>query len=133
MDLEIEDFNIIITEEVILKKIKKNKNFFDEEGKFQRTKYEKFLLENNISAPIFEQRLRSREMQKNLFDYIGAGLKSPEFLIKKLYEEENKKLDLEFIDLNDFYPKKREMTEQNVLDLIKENEKTKNIEYVDLS
>ena len=26
---------------------------------------------------------------------------SPEFLVKKLYEEENKKLDLEFIDLND--------------------------------
>ena len=36
-------------------------------------KYEKFLLENNQSAPAFELRLRGRELQKNLFDYIGAG------------------------------------------------------------
>ena len=32
-----------------------------------------FYLENNQSAPIFEQRLKKRELQKNLFDYIGAG------------------------------------------------------------
>ena len=133
LDLEIEDFNILITEEVLLKKIKKNKNFFDEEGKFQRTRYEKFLLENNISAPIFEQRLRSREMQKNLFDYIGAGLKPPKFLIKKLYEDENKKLNLEFIDLKDFYPKKEDITDQNLSDFIKENDKKLKIEYVDFS
>ena len=43
------------------------------DGNFQRIKYEKFLLENNQSAPIFEQRLKKRELQKNLFDYIGAG------------------------------------------------------------
>ncbi len=133
LDLEIEDFNILITEEVLLKKIKKNKNFFDEKGKFQRTRYEKFLLENNITAPIFEQRLRSREMQKNLFDYIGAGLKSPKFLVKKLYEDENKKLDLEFIDLKDFYPKKGDITKQNLLDFIKENDQKLKIEYVDFS
>ena len=133
LDLEIEDFNILITEEVLLKKIKKNKNFFDEEGKFQRTRYEKFLLENNISAPIFEQRLRSREMQKNLFDYIGAGLKSPKFLIRKLYEDENKKLNLEFIDLKDFYPKKEDITDQNLSDFIKENDKKLKIEYVDFN
>ena len=133
LDLEIEDFNILITEEVLLKKIKKNKNFFDEEGKFQRTRYEKFLLENNISAPIFEQRLRSREMQKNLFDYIGAGLKPPKFLIKKLYEDENKKLNLEFIDLKDFYPKKEDITDQNLSDFIKENDKKLKIEYVDFN
>ena len=133
LDLEIEDFNILITEEVLLKKIKKNKNFFDEKGKFQRTRYEKFLLENNITAPIFEQRLRSREMQKNLFDYIGAGLKSPKFLVKKLYEDENKKLDLEFIDLKDFYQKKGDITKQNLLDFIKENDQKLKIEYVDFS
>ena len=33
---------------------------------FQRTKYEKFLLENNQTAPQFEQRLKNRELQKNL-------------------------------------------------------------------
>ena len=32
-----------------------NKNFYNVDGKFERLKYEKFLLENNISAPLFEK------------------------------------------------------------------------------
>ena len=94
LDLEIKDFNILISENTLLKKLKKIKIFIDENGNFQRIKYEKFLLENNQSAPGFEQRLKKRELQKNLFDYIGAGTVSPKFLIKKLYEEENKKLEI---------------------------------------
>ena len=85
LDLEIKNYNLLITENTLLKKIKENKNFLDENGKFQRIKYEKFLLENNQSAPQFEQRLKKRELQKNLFDYIGAGTVSPNFLINKLY------------------------------------------------
>ena len=92
LDLEVKDFNIIISEKTLLQKIKSNKNFLDENGIFQRTKYEKFLLENNQSAPAFELRLMGRELQRNLFDYIGAGTVSPKFLSKKLYEEENKTL-----------------------------------------
>ena len=91
LNLEIKDFDMIISKNTLFKKIKKNKNFLDENGIFRRTKYEKFLLENNQSAPIFEQRLKNRELQKNLFDFIGAGTISPKFLIKKLYEEENMK------------------------------------------
>ena len=72
IDLEVKDYNIIISEKTLLKKITKNKNFQDENGNFQRIKYEKFLLENNQSAPQFETRLKKRELQKNLFDYIGG-------------------------------------------------------------
>ena len=46
---------------------------------FQRTKYEKFLLSNNMSAPMFELQLKNRELQKHLFDFIGAGTITPEF------------------------------------------------------
>ena len=70
LDLEIDDNNLSISEITLLKKIKQNKNFLDEKGNFQRTKYEKFLLENNQSASQFEQRLKTRELQKNLFDYL---------------------------------------------------------------
>ena len=72
IDLEVEDFDLSITELTVLKKIKKNKNFQDENNVFQRTKYEKFLLSNNMSAPMFELQLKSRELQKHLFDLIGA-------------------------------------------------------------
>ena len=96
LELEVKDFNITISEQTLLKKIKTNKNFQNDSGIFERLKYEKFLLENNQSAPAFELRLRGRELQKNLFDYIGAGTTSPSFLTKKLYVEENKKLEIEW-------------------------------------
>jgi peptidyl-prolyl cis-trans isomerase D len=130
LDLEIENFDIHLSKITLLKKIKKNKNFLDENDVFQRTKYEKFLLENNISAPIFEQRLKERELQKNLFDYIGAGTVSPKFLISKLYEEENKKLELDFINLEKFY-KENEINDQDLINFINENNDKLKIEYID--
>ena len=63
LELEIKDYNLIISENTLLKKITTNKNFHDENGNFQRIKYEKFLLENNQSAPAFELRLMGRELQ----------------------------------------------------------------------
>ena len=107
LDLEIKDFDILVTENTLLNKIKTNKNFLGENGQFERVKYEKFLLENNQSAPVFETKLKSRELQKNLFDYVGAGTVSPKFLTKKLFEEENKKLEIDFFNLKDFYKKKK--------------------------
>ena len=133
LELEIEDFDIIISENTLLKKIKENKNFLDENGNFQRIKYEKFLLENNQSAPGFELRLRGRELQKNLFDYIGAGTVSPNFMINKLYEEENKKLIIDFINLNNFYKKKESFTNNELNDFISENKDQLKIEYLDFN
>ena len=121
LDLEVKDYNLTISQNTLLKMIKNNKNFLDENGNFQRIKYEKFLLENNQSAPIFEQRLKKRELQKNLFDYIGAGTISPQFLIDRLYNEENTKLNIDFIDLKTFYQNKELITEQNLKDFLIEN------------
>tara|TARA_Y100001935_G_C17269882_1_gene491316 strand:+ start:102 stop:1514 length:1413 start_codon:yes stop_codon:yes gene_type:complete len=131
LELEVKDYDLIISENTLLQKIKKNKNFHDENGNFQRIKYEKFLLENNQSAPAFELRLRGRELQRNLFDYIGAGTVSPKFLIEKLYNDENKKLNLEFINLENFYKKKENITEEDLVSFLQENEDTLKIEYVD--
>ena len=133
LDLEIKDMNIIISEKILLKEIKTNKNFLDENGNFERIKYEKFLLENNQSAAGFEQRLKKRELQKNLFDYIGAGTVSPKFLTQKLFEEENKKLEIEFINLNNFYDKKENITDEEIKNFIQKNKDTLKIEYLDFS
>ena len=133
LDLEIEDLNIIISENTLFKKIKTNKNFQNEDGSFERIKYEKFLLENNLSAPAFELRLRSRELQKNLFDYIGAGTVSPKFLTKKLIEDQNSKLELEFINLDDFYKKKENISNLEIKEFIDENQDQLKVEYIDFS
>ncbi len=133
LDLEINDFNIKYSENVILKKIKLNENFLDENKKFQRTKYEKFLLSNNISAPVFELRLKNRELQKQLFDYIGAGTKSPNFLLKSMFEEENKKINIEYINLENIYKSKNEITEKDLELFVNENSEQLKSDYIDLS
>ncbi len=115
------------------KKIKNNSNFLDEEGIFQRIKYEKFLIENNISAPQFEKRLKDRELQKKLFDLIGAGTTTPKFLTKKLFERENTKLEIEFFELDDFYKKKNQINNLEIEEFLNENKDKIKIEYIDFN
>tara|TARA_Y100001970_G_scaffold16062_1_gene18099 strand:+ start:207 stop:1625 length:1419 start_codon:yes stop_codon:yes gene_type:complete len=133
LQLEIKNLDITISQNTLLKKIKKNKNFLDENGNFQRIKYEKFLLENSQSASGFEQRLKKRETEKNLFDYIGAGTISPSFFTKRLFIEDNKKLEIEFIDLNNFYKKKEDISESQIKEFVKKNNDKLLIEYIDFS
>ena len=131
LDLEIREYDLIISKETLLKMIKKNKNFLDDQGIFQRLKYEKFLLENNQSAPQFELRLKNRELQKNLFSFVGAGTVSPKFLVKKLYEEENKKLEIDFINLDKFYKKKGDFTDNDLEKFLEENKENLKVDYLD--
>jgi peptidyl-prolyl cis-trans isomerase D len=133
LELEVKDFKILVSEETLLNKIKTNKNFQNDNGDFERLKYEKFLLENNQSAPAFELRLRGRELQKSLFDYIGAGTISPSFLTKKLYEEENKKLEIQYINLKDSYKKKEEVKISEINNFLDENKEQLKTEYIDFS
>jgi peptidyl-prolyl cis-trans isomerase D len=131
LSFEIEDFDMTISQSSLSDKIKLNNNFNDDNGNFERLKYEKFLLENNISAPLFEKRLKDRELQKKLFDFIGAGTVSPKFLAKKLYEVENRKLNIEFINLDMFYKKSNEINENDLINFIDENEDQLKEEYID--
>ena len=131
IDLEVKDFALSISERTILKTIKDNKNFQDENGIFQRVKYEKFLLSSNLSAPMFELKLKNRELQKHLFDIIGAGTITPNFLIEKKYEENNKTLSLEYFNMEGLYKNKDEYTDEDLLIFIKENEDQLKREYID--
>ena len=133
LDLEIEEYDLIISKETLLKMIKKNKNFLDDQGNFQRLKYEKFLLENNQSAPQFELRLKNRELQKNLFSFVGAGTVSPKFLVKKLYQDENRKLEIDYINLNQFYKKKDSFTDNDIKKFLEENNNDLKVEYIDFN
>ena len=131
LNLEVKDFNILISENTLFQMIKSNQNFQDDNGNFERIKYEKFLLENNQSAPGFEARLRNRELQKSLFDFVGAGTVSPNFLVKKLYNDENRNLEIEFIDLSVFYKKKSAITDQELENFVSENKDNLKVEYLD--
>ena len=131
IDLEVEDFDLSITDLTVLKKIKENKNFHDENGAFQRTKYEKFLLSNNMSAPMFEIQLKNRELQKHLFDLIGAGTITPDFLIKKMFEEQNKTLDIEYFAMSSQYKEKNNYTNEELEQFVKENADQLKRDFID--
>ena len=131
IDLEVEDFDLSITELTVLKKIKENKNFQNENNIFQRTKYEKFLLSNNMSAPMFELQLKNRELQKHLFDLIGAGTITPEFLIKKKFEEQNKTIDVEYLAMSNQYKEKDSYSKEEIEKFVEENKDQLKREYID--
>jgi peptidyl-prolyl cis-trans isomerase D len=133
LELEIKDLNLTMSEVVLIEIIKKNKNFQDKNGKFQRTIYEKFLLTNNINAPIYEIKLKNNALQKELFTYISGGAKSPMFMVDKYYKDKNRKLNINFINLNKFYKKKETFTDQQIQVFIKENSDKLKQEYIDFS
>jgi peptidyl-prolyl cis-trans isomerase D len=133
LDLEIKDMGLLLPEEILIEKLKKNKNFQDENGKFQRTLYEKFLLTNSMSAAMYEIKLKNNALQKELFTYIGGGAKSPKFLIDKHFIENNRKLNIEFINLNKFYKKANEFTDQEVKIFISENSEELKQDFIDFS
>ena len=131
IDLEIEDFKLSINEKTILKYLKDNKNFKDENGAFERIKYEKFLLSNNMSAPLFELKLKNQGLQKHLFDFIGAGTVTPEFLIESKFEENNKSLAIEYFDMENLYKNKEDYTSDEINTFIEENKDQLKREYID--
>ena len=133
IDIEIEDLNIMISDKNLAERIKKNKSFHDEKNKFSRLKYEKFLLENNIPAAVFEIGLRKNELKKEFFTYISGGIKSPYFIANKTFKDNAKKIDLSYVNLNHVYKKKDEFSNIEIETFIKDNEEKLKIELIDFS
>jgi len=133
LDLEIKDLNLDVSENVIIKKLKNNKDFQNKDGKFQRTLYEKFLLTNNMNAPIYETKLKNNILQKELFTYISGGAKSPKFLVNKFYKDQNRKLEIDYIDLSKIYKNSETFTGKEIKNFIVENEDELKQDYIDFS
>ena len=133
LEIQINELDINITKKNLANIIKKNPNFFDENNNFSRLKYEKFLLTNQIDAPTFERRLKERELQNNLFNFISGGIYSPLFLTKKLYENETKKIEIEYIDLKEIYGSKDSIKNNDVNKYIDKNENNLKQEFINYS
>ena len=131
IELEIDYYDISISDEQLVRIIKKNKNFLNEKSKFDRIKYEKFLIENNINASDFEKRLKNRELEKKLFFLLNGGINTPEFIVKKYYKYENSKIDLRFINLDNFYKKKSQFSESEIANYIENNSVSLQRDFID--
>ena len=131
MEMEINNLSLNFSDKTLKEKIINNQNFFDNNNNFSRTKYEKFLLENNLSAGEFENRLKSNELQKVLFNYINGGLVIPKFLVKKKYVNENKNISVNFVNLEENYNK--DFSSQEINKYIKSNEDKLKKDFINFS
>ncbi len=129
--MEIKELDLSFTDKTLKNKIINNKIFFDDNQKFSRTKYEKFLLENNISAEQFENRIKTNELQKILFNYINGGLIIPKFLVDKKFINENKNIIIDYVSLEENY--KNDFSSSEIDKFIKSNEKELKKDFIDFT
>ena len=120
-----------------LKEILVNDKEFQKDGKFLRTKYEKFLLTKGFAAPEYEKSILTFETKGQLLSYYSGGIKLPRFLIDDLYKQENKSKHVSFIDLEKIYSQK-EITESKIKDFYEKNkeffkDKFRTFRYLKLS
>ena len=130
LKMEIEDASLIISDQILFNKIIKDKKF-QENNKFSRIKYEKFLLENNSSAVEYEAKLKDSELQADLFQYISGGVISPKFYTKNKYLEETKKINVKYINLEKLY--KSEFTKDEIEKYINDNIEELKTDYITFS
>ena len=131
MIMEMENLNIQFSDNSLKNKLIKNKNFLDDEDNFSRTKYEKFLLENNLSAAQYENNFKSSELQNILFTYINGGLVVPKFLVNKKIKDENKNIEIEFVSLEENY--KKVFDDQEINNYISANEDKLKKDFISFS
>ena len=130
---EINKLDIYFSEKSLVNRIKKNKNFFDDDGKFSRIKYEKFLLTQNLTATQFELQLKKSELRKQLFAYVSGGIKSPFFLVDSTYKDRASIITINYFNLENNYKLIKDLTDNEIQLFINDNSKSLEEEYIDLS
>ena len=102
--LELEDLNVMLEDSSLKELIINDKTFFKDD-KFSRTEYEKFLISNSLSAPLFETNIAEQEKKRQLLSFLSGGIEIPNFLVQHEYNKENQTKKIEFISLKKYYEK----------------------------
>ena len=131
LKMEIQNLGIIKSDKSLSESIIKEKRFLDDDGKFSRIKYEKFLIENNVTAGEFERKIREGSLQKELFNYISGGIKSPNFITKSLFLDETKQVNIKYFNLDKHY--KNNFTDEEINEYINLNNDELKRDYIDIS
>ena len=131
LKMEIQNLGIFKSDKSLSESIIKEKRFLDDDGKFSRIKYEKFLIENNVTAGEFERKIREGSLQKELFNYISGGIKSPNFITKSLFLDETKQVNIKYFNLDKHY--KNNFTDEEINEYINLNNDELKRDYIDVS
>ena len=136
MALEIENLKISINDDS-LRYIIKSDDLFSKDGKFSRTKYEKFLIESGVTAPQFEANIVEQEKRRQFLSSLSGGIVIPEILVNQEYRKENQTKKIKYINL-DKYHSKNKPSEESKKELYERNKNIfftefKSIRYAEIS
>ena len=136
ISLEVEKMGINVSD-AALKNIIINDDAFKKNGEFSRTKYEKFLLESSLSAPMFEANLVEQEKKRQLLSFLSKGLVVSDYLVESIYKKENQIKEIKYIDLNEYY-NKYIYKQEDIQKIFNENkdlfvEQFKSISFIELT
>ena len=134
--IETKEKGIQLTDSSLKEMLTSDKEF-QKDGKFLRTKYEKFLLTKGFNAPEYEKTILNFETKGQLLSYYSGGIKLPNFLIDDLYKQENRSKQVSFIDLKKIYSQKK-ITESKIKEFYEKNkeffkDKFRTFRYLKLS
>ena len=137
LEKEIESLGINISDVSLVGLIKNQRNF-KRANEFSRLEYEKFLLENNLTATTFENLLTKQEQKKQLLDFVSGGVKPSEFLTNISYDSMNQKRNIQVINLNDFFKQKLNFSMDQIKKYFENNkslytDKYKTINFLELN
>ena len=116
--LELSDLNVTISDLTLKDLIVNDKTFFKND-KFSRTEYEKFLVTNNLSAPLFENNIAEQEKKRQLLSYLSEGIDIPNLLVQYEFNKENQTKKIDYINLKNYYNKP--ISEKQFLDVYNKN------------
>jgi len=120
IEKEIEYFDIYLSEKS-LADLLKNQKKFKRDGKFSRTEYEKFLIENNVTAVTFESFLAKEEKKKQLLNFVSGGLMPAEFIVNNSYDKINQKRSIKLISLEDSFQNELTFSDKKINEYFEKN------------
>ena len=127
---------ILLNDKSILK-ILTNSQEFLKDGKFSKTKYEKFMITSGLTKPQYEKNIREIESKGQLLNFYSGGIRLPDFVIKDLYVKENTLKKITFLDLNKVFLEKK-ISQKEIEEFYKKNQnffkdKFKKLRFAELS
>ena len=122
IEKEVEYFGIKLSDESLSLLLKEQKDF-QRDGKFSRVEYEKFLLNNNITAVQFEKSFAIFQKKRILLNFIGGGIFPTEYSVSKTYDKINQKRIVQVIDLNNIFKNNNKFSESEIKSYFEKNKK----------
>ena len=119
LEIYAKDKNVIISDMTLSNFIKKIPEFLSD-NKFSRTKYEKYLLQNQFNSYDFERNYKKNLLKKLLIESQSTGFINTEYHKKKIKDYFQKQVLIRYINLKKIY-KKPTITQKEVTDFNQKN------------